>query len=240
MTYNIWFDNKDRISRLESLIAVISINNPDIICIQEAVPDIYELLKLKLEEYKHHFPKVLDRAYGSVILSKIPFIDTNKYEFETSKMGRYLLTVTIKHEKLLITIGNSHFESEFSKKYNKEKMKQYTTSEQILDKKYNVSKDVIFASDTNIQFHEEDKFFCKKEWKDSWIEKGNNKDKYTFDYYTNKNLKSKSIGKFRSRLDRILYRSDGMNCINYKLIKGVIGLIQPSDHHGVLVTFAVK
>lgn len=239
LSYNIWFEEYSRLDRLESLIATIMESNPDVICMQEVIPDMYEILKLKLSEYPHYFPQSLENKYGSVIMSKHPMENCIDQKFSGSKMGRSLLISTINVDSIPIIIGNTHFESEFQRKEsNNEKIYQYEYTQSILDSLYDNYQNIIFCSDTNLLTHEESLFFVDDVWKDAWKEKGVRNEQYTYDYFTNENLRIKNVGKFRSRLDRILYRNDNLKVETFSLVKGIYGMLPPSDHHGVEASFA--
>lgn len=245
MSYNIWFEQNNRLERLESLFATIIQSNPDVICLQEVLPDIYTILKSKLKEYPYHFPESINNRYGSVIMSKYNMTNCIDKKFVGSRMGRSLLISSIQFPvssctTVPIVIGNTHFESEFQKKEaNIEKLNQYNYSKQFLDSVHNDNSKIIFCSDTNLLAHEEDLFFADFKWKDSWKEKGCVSKQFTYDYFTNNNLREKNVGKFRSRLDRILYRNENLNVMNFSIIEGIDGMIPPSDHHGVEATFCV-
>lgn len=234
LSYNIWFANDNRIERLESLIATIAHLNPDVLCLQEVTPDVYNILKISLGNYPHYFPNNLNYSYGSVTFSKIKFDEKNEYEFKSSAMGRKLVITRIGD----IVVANTHFESEF-RKNNAEKLLQYDTAKYILDDEYSKGYDIIFCSDTNILSFEEKLFFNDEEWKDLWFEKGSFEDEHTYDYTTNNNLKNKNVGKYRSRLDRIIYKLNKCKPLKYTLVKGISGMIEPSDHHGVMGEFAL-
>src|SRR2546425_4612914 len=90
LTYNLWFDTVNIVSRYESLISVVSDTNPDILCFQEVTKDILELLKKHLVEYKFIFPKQLAHSYGCVIMSKFKISKYLDIPFTNSKMGRGL------------------------------------------------------------------------------------------------------------------------------------------------------
>ena len=100
MSYNIWFDEKDRDIRTEALVNTIRKHSPDIICLQEVIPEVYEKLKSKLSEYKYYYPNKLKYRYGCVIFSK--YVVTNYYDnyYPNTKMGRNLLTINIKYNLL--------------------------------------------------------------------------------------------------------------------------------------------
>jgi len=255
LTYNIWFDLSDRKDRTESLCATIADSDPDILCLQEVVSDVYTDLKSLLTSYKYYFPENINKSYGCAIMSKYPIVESKDIPFRSTAMDRSLIIVSIdmpiiKKEgdyitttKHRILAATAHFESRFKKKeINADKIDQYDETYEILEKIYSKNKTpIVFSSDTNLMPHEEENFFPGKPqngWIDCWEVNKNSDQKFTYDYYTNNNLKLKNVGKFRSRLDRILYKSEEFKMSKYSLILGIIGMIAPSDHHGVCAQFA--
>ena len=57
VSYNIWFDNTLSLERTKGLIQLLNKVNPDVICLQEVKPNIYDLLINILKDYKYYFPK---------------------------------------------------------------------------------------------------------------------------------------------------------------------------------------
>lgn len=244
VSYNIWFDETDRNVRFDALLSLIKSNNPDIICLQEVVPEIYNLLKIQLSEYKYFFPKQIKYRYGCVIFSK--YIIENEYDhyYPNSKMGRNLLAVNIKYNSSInITIATSHFESLFDEtNSNNVKLEQYMYAQNILNKLYDDGYPVILCSDTNILSNEEKYFFTDSRWNDVFYDTSNDVsyETYTYDTKENKNLITRNIKEIRSRIDRIMYRG-GMTIKSsyYKLLRGIDG-IEPSDHFGLFTKFIVS
>ena len=235
LSYNIWFDEKDRLNRLESLLAVITYYDPDIICLQEVIPSIHTRIMDNLKCYTS-FPYKLDKTYGCVILSKLDIKNKQEYIFDKSVMGRNLLLIGVKIDDELVYIANCHYESMFKiKTKNVEKLNQYTLSKKILDTISEKNK-VVLCADTNILKVEEESFFNDNKWIDSWEVCKDKKQEFTFDYTTNSHMKDKKL-RFRSRLDRILYNGS-FKLNQFFLIRGIEGFIQPSDHHGVMVELA--
>ena len=229
VTYNIWFNQKERKKRAESLCHEILTYNSDIdvLCFQEVTPQVLEYLNELLSDvYLYHYPNEIE-YYGSITFSRHPFVDAHETHF-VSNMGRKLVTVIVDIDNTMIAIGNCHYESEFGDK-NIVKLCQYDVTKRMLSS-YNIP--VIMCADTNIQEHEEDEYLNDTQWKDSWKEAGEptNK-KYTYDSFINKHHKYK---KLRCRIDRINYKGN-LKQTKFELLKGVNGKIQPSDHYGVLV-----
>ncbi|AYV78429.1 MAG: endonuclease/exonuclease/phosphatase family protein [Edafosvirus sp.] len=248
LSYNLWFDQKNSIERLESLLVTILTLSPDVLCFQEVTPNIFSILKSNLVEYKNIFPKNIDSSYDCLIMSKYEILKSTQIPFENSIMGRKLLITVINYsnEKVSkstqITIVTSHFESMFKEKINQVKIDQFALTIAQLNKLYNKFKSVILCSDTNILENEESFFFNSDiDWNDAWVKDGMKEDKkYTYDSNTNKNLYGRKIGGYQSRIDRIIYRADNLILKSFSLIKGTEGLIQPSDHHGVFSEFIVN
>ncbi len=180
LSYNIWFEAVDDNERLNSLLAHILYNDPDVLCLQEVRPKIYDILIKELVNYKYSYPQNVKYNYGCVIFSKYRISQYLTIPFANSSMGRELLICKIDYpfieevedtsdsyqgiEKIEIMIVNTHFESIFKRNVdNTVKIKQYEQANDILNQLYdqNVKDDyntIIFCSDTNILNHEEDKF----------------------------------------------------------------------------------
>jgi tyrosyl-DNA phosphodiesterase 2 len=249
MNYNIWFSEIHQIERLISLGENIKLHNPDIICFQEVTPMIYEKLINQLCEHTYYYPQKMENNYGCVIFSKHPIIDSTEVTYKNTSMNRNLLTATIELkvynakkdiiETKNIIIGTSHFESIF-KKFNGIKIEQYDKAKKVLDEINNGQNFVILCADTNITNGEE-KYFITSDnnWKDAWIVDGEDDNKKdTYDSYNNTNLMSRFTSKYTSRIDRIIYIENNLLVQeDFELIKGIDGLIEPSDHFGIMATF---
>jgi tyrosyl-DNA phosphodiesterase 2 len=246
LTYNIWFDDTYIFERLDSLIKVIKRNDPDIICCQEVVPEIYKRLKNNLgDEYKYNFPDRIKSNYGCVIFSKHKMTQYFDQYYPETDMKRGLIAINIEiNNKFNLTIATSHFESIFCKK-NTVKINQYIHAQNVLDKLYdnNNHNPIIFCSDTNLLDGEEKYFFKNKDWKDSYSD-SDFENTYTYDTKRNTHLIKKNMKEIRGRIDRILYKDNNILKLNdYKLIIGQsddIDIIEPSDHFGVMATFDIS
>ena len=256
MSYNIWFDENERDKRLLSLINTIKQNNPDIVCLQEVIPDIAKILNNKLgNTYNYIYPEEIEQSYGCMIFSRYKITKYEDQEYNKTFMGRKLCYAVIEYNmigndipgdnqfivsKQNVVIATSHFESEF-KKINGIKTEQYINARKLLNDLYNTYGPVIFCSDTNILPHEEKYFITNdKNWSDAWKENGcDNLIEYTYDTKLNLNLKNRNFQKeIRSRIDRIIYRGNSvLNPLYFKLIKGDQNNIEPSDHFGIMAEF---
>lgn len=247
ISYNIWFEEYLTTERTNSLIKIINESNPDVICLQEVRPNIHTFLIHNLENYKYHYPEKLSKSYGCITFSKYPITKCLEYEFENSTMGRSLIITKIDHpyNKTEIVVTNTHFESLFNKKYiNKPKIKQFEETSLILEGLYTEFKNVLLCADTNVLHHEENKFnefFDNNNWIDSWINRNSNViHKYTYDSDHNVYLQEKFPNiKYKSRIDRILFKGDNLILEEFSMLKGHDNMIEPSDHFGIISKFII-
>ena len=286
-SYNIWFDRTIYLERTKSLCKYIDTINIDCICLQEVRPEIYKLLIMSLKTFPYHFPNEINVSYDCAIFSKYPISQSTNIKYPKSSMNRSLNVIKIdypynirvinnmKTEQLItknieIVIATSHFESLFDKTFlNKEKIKQYEIANNALEIAYQTCKNVILCADTNIMVHEEkyfDELFEKSLWVDAWKIKGNDENKFTYDYLYNTYVNSNG-GKFRSRLDRIIFKTNNCNLTQFDIIltpdikkkrkktndeypfiqtnsSTSFGQthkeVEPSDHFGIYATFTVS
>lgn len=243
VSYNIWFDDKLSLKRTLSLANTVQTKNPDIICLQEVIPEVHDVLKLLLKDYKFCFPQKITKNYDCVIFSKYPIKKCLVYPYKNSTMGRCMTVIQINFNNIDIVFANTHFESLFKKtEPNKEKIKQYEIGQQILETLYNTYKNVILCTDTNVLDHEEHYFnsiYLDNGWTDAWMKLGNENNKYTYDSEKNIHLNNKFYKtKYMSRIDRILAKGDNCKLLNFDIIKGII--LEPSDHFGVCASYKIE
>lgn len=277
ITYNIWFDQTNIIDRTISLLDVINNKKPDVICLQEVRPDIYTILIGQLKDYKYNFPKKINLNYGCVIFSKYPITKCLNYDYENSTMGRglkiakidypYKLTNNLNNlnnlnnnTKIEIIIATTHFESLFKSYCNEKKINQFTIAKDVLNSLNQKYKNIIFCVDSNVLPYEEEIFnsVFDNTWTDAWKIKGDDTNKFTFDNQENCYLKEKYPKKnYRSRFDRILFKTNQCILDNFGLIKGNnlinptnnnmnqnnsynYNKVEPSDHFGIETTFILN
>jgi exonuclease III len=237
--------------RIMSLLSIIELKSPDVICMQEVLKDVQQTLLYALYTlgYKYFFPESININYDCIIVSKHPIKKTKEYPYEFSDMGRNLKITVIEHinTKQLFVISTTHFESAFKKtSENSIKISQYAEAEKILNKLSTHYKHIIIGCDTNILSHEEQHLMTNKSpdiWKDSWVENGSDgSKKFTYDTFTNDHVKNKNYNfNIRNRLDRIMYKGD-IDTIDFELIKKSPNnnCVQPSDHHGIFAILQLK
>lgn len=250
ISYNIWFDPEEEELRIQALTDIIKMYQPDVICLQEVKPSVLVKIQDKLKkEYKCSFPKKIRQTYGCVIITKHQIQSSIEFDYPNSQMGRGLQIISctfplIDQEGGVIPFNlhfaNSHFESVFKHKVNKEKIDQYGIVKDVL----NTCDHVIFCSDTNAKVTEDKYFLDTSElshWSDVWEQIGTKKNKFTYDSYSNIYLMGKSA-KYKARLDRIVYKSkilqpDHLELINYLSVPYDI---EPSDHFGLFAKFKIS
>jgi endonuclease/exonuclease/phosphatase family metal-dependent hydrolase len=249
-----WFDKKNRAQRTETLLNEVSCYDPDIVALQEVVPESLEIIiaKMKPTYYvigvnQNGFPT----GYDTLILSKFPPIEWDRYYLPKTKMGRNLLLATLQTPTRQITVGTFHLESIFNKCANtaeilKESQLKYIYAispiNSILMGDTNLtpndeprsSPNMIDLGAEDIKFNDSDPSISYSEPSTSLPDVHNLgvcpfKKGATYCGHTNKHVKNKSI---QSRLDRI-YVKIKRNSLKVHFY-GLTGTFtQPSDHFGV-------
>jgi len=122
MTWNMWFDKTNRQQRTETLLNEVRSYDPDIVALQEVVEESLQIIIAKMTPTYYiigmnahwHSPS----HYDTLILSKFPPIQWDRYNLPKTKMGRNLLLTTLQTSTRQITIGTFHLESVFNKRNN--------------------------------------------------------------------------------------------------------------------------
>jgi endonuclease/exonuclease/phosphatase family metal-dependent hydrolase len=117
MTWNIWFDKTNRRARTETLLDEIRTYDPDIVALQEVVEESLEIIFAKMQP-TYYIIGVIPNSppvagYDTLILSKFPPIQWDRYYLPKTKMGRNLLLTTLQMPTQQITVGTFHLESVF-------------------------------------------------------------------------------------------------------------------------------
>ena len=114
MTWNMWFDKKNRAQRTETLLNEVSCYDPDIVALQEVVQESLEIIIAKMRPTYYVIGTISPHiGYDTIILSKFPPIEWDRYYLPKTKMGRNLLLVTLQTPSRQITVGTFHLESVF-------------------------------------------------------------------------------------------------------------------------------
>ena len=118
MTWNMWFDKKNRAQRTETLLNEVRCYDPDILALQEVVPESLEIIIAKMKPTYYVIgvnPSGFPTGYDTLILSKFPPIEWDRYYLPKTKMGRNLLLATLQTPSRQITVGTFHLESIFNR-----------------------------------------------------------------------------------------------------------------------------
>jgi endonuclease/exonuclease/phosphatase family metal-dependent hydrolase len=119
MTWNMWFDKKNRAQRTETLLNEVRCYDPDIVALQEVVQESLEIIIAKMQPTYYVIGTISpDIGYDTIILSKFPPIEWDRYYLPKTKMGRNLLLTTLQTPTRQITVGTFHLESVFNKYAN--------------------------------------------------------------------------------------------------------------------------
>jgi endonuclease/exonuclease/phosphatase family metal-dependent hydrolase len=239
LTYNVWFDYRNKDTRTVEIVQLIQSVSPTIVCLQEVTYDMYTYFETKLGTLGYQscfknlkqFQKIANNGYGIVIFSKTPIESAGITPFINTKMGRYFAVVKLK-EFGGLRIISTHLES----------LPQYMESRQhqihqILENTQ-LMQDVIWTMDSNLTDSGTDCFPVGTNLTDCWITAGSpNEARYTYDAKTNDNI----LNKFQSRLDRIYYKfKSNWVQTSFQLVGNYnipTTKAPPSDHYGVLVKF---
>jgi endonuclease/exonuclease/phosphatase family metal-dependent hydrolase len=249
MTWNIWFDKTNRKTRTETLLNEIIFYNPDIVALQEVVEESLEIIIAKMTPTYYiigmnvHSHTHSNSHYDTLILSKYPPIQWNRYHLPKTKMGRNLLLTTLQTPTMQISVGTFHLESIFNRQ---NKLTEELKASQ-LKYIYAISPmNTILMGDTNLVIDELEHQPDPKSEDQSSASANNHLIDIcsispcpcpqkkagagaTYCGRTNKNIKNKSI---QSRLDRI-YVKILRNSLKVHFY-GLTGTFtQPSDHFGV-------
>ena len=257
MTWNMWFDKKNRTQRAETLLNEVITYNTDIVALQEVVPESLEIIIAKMRPTYYVIginPSGFPTGYDTLILSKFPPIEWDRYYLPKTKMGRNLLLATLQTQTRQITVGTFHLESVFLPKTKEaEDLKEFQ-----LKYIYAISPlNSILMGDTNLPLSQRgippndepnatpnmiDLGAEDIEFQESDVHSTSPPDVHnlgagvspfskgaTYCGLTNKHVKNKSI---QSRLDRI-YVKIKRNSLKVHFY-GLTGTFtQPSDHFGV-------
>ena len=121
MTWNMWFDKKNRAQRTETLLNEVRCYDPDIVALQEVVQESLEIIIAKMQPTYYVIgvnPSGFPTEYDTLILSKFPPIEWDRYYLPKTKMGRNLLLATLQTPTRQITVGTFHLESVFNRRNN--------------------------------------------------------------------------------------------------------------------------
>lgn len=165
LSWNIFMRDYQYKWRIESLCKEIKTVNPDIICLQEVIPAFYDIIKQQLPGYSSAFihpykNNTTARAYGEVILSKLPIISKGFYRLE-SEQGRVNSWIDVKVNDKVLRVNTAHLEStEGFSNYLLKKVKGIRQKQlSLIKSKNSESKHWIWIGDSNLLEDENHEMF---------------------------------------------------------------------------------
>ncbi|KAM1213886.1 hypothetical protein PS2_005240 [Malus domestica] len=262
MSYNVWFrEDLEMHNRMKALGDLIQQHCPDVICLQEVTPNIYDIFR-KSSWWRMYQCSVSSETadsspYFCMQLSKLRVKSFSCKPFGNSVMGRELCVAEVEVEKdKHLVVATSHLESPcpgpptWDQMFSKERVEQAKEAVNFLKKNQNV----IFCGDMNWDDKLDGKFPLTDRWVDAWEELKPGEDGWTYDTKSNKMLTGNR--KLQKRLDRFLcslhdFRVSKIEMIGMDAIPGVSYIkekkvkteirklelpVLPSDHYGLLLT----
>lgn len=185
--------------------------------------------------------------YGVVLLidTRLHISHLNLINFPQSAMGRRLVLAEIKLDQdEILRIGTVHLESLNNKQ---QRLCQLNICQKIFNRSPATS---ILMGDFNFNAHDQeniDQFKALPGWTDVWMNlMGANNPGFTFDTEINAMTKANTDGSDRSRIDRIILRSQTIIPTEIEILgnqsTGNHGHISvfPSDHFGLTAVFEKK
>jgi len=116
LTYNVWFADLLFDIRAKTILQLILDNNPDIVCLQEVLPEFVRNHLAKDKRIRDRYKYISDTTgdsvhpYGVVLLSRYPMARLREIKLETG-MGRVFLLGDFMINGSLVGIGTVHLES---------------------------------------------------------------------------------------------------------------------------------
>ncbi|KAI3939362.1 hypothetical protein MKW98_022230 [Papaver atlanticum] len=267
LSYNVWFNEDLELhKRMKALGDLIQLHTPDVICLQEVTPTIYQIFQQSSwwKVYRCSVSyEMVNKPYFCMQLSKLPTKSFSCKPFSNSIMGRELCSTEIEvgggGSKQLV-IATSHLESPcpapptWNQMFSKERVAQ--AKEAILILKG--SPNVILGGDMNWDDKLDGQFPLPDGWVDAWSELKPGDNGYTYDTKSNQMLSGNRT--LQKRLDRFMcFLQDfkicgieligreelpGLSYCKEKKVKGKLQKLMlpvlPSDHYGLLLTICNK
>ena len=130
LSWNIFMNPELIEKRTLDICNIIKKEDPDVICLQEVVPQTYNIIKKELPTYYLAYNHIYinnssSRTYGEMIMSKFEFTETSFQKLD-SKQGRVVTWATTNG----YTVGTGHLES-----YQENELTRQNQMNMIMDKK---------------------------------------------------------------------------------------------------------
>lgn len=242
VSFNVLCDlyEQDKIAtekRLPAIVEQLHECNADIIAIQEATPDLLELL-LSQNWVRNYYISASStaetvRPYGNLLLSRLPFTLV-EHQFSGHKrvlIGSYEINGQLLH------IAVVHLTSDRAQNALEKRQHQLATIVGYLQK---LPGNSLIVGDFNTRGNEQEQILTSAGYVDIWEQLHPHTAGYTFDPQRNTLAALMSLKGIPVRLDRILLRSqhhdwqaDSIDLFACKPVAGTEGKIYPSDHFGL-------
>ncbi|CAK7351375.1 unnamed protein product [Dovyalis caffra] len=249
LSYNVWFrEDLEMHKRMKALGELIQLHSPDVICLQEVIPDIYSIFQQsswwKAYQCSVSSEEASARGYFCMQLSKLPVKSFSSKPFRNSIMGRELCIAELEvpGNKSLV-VATSHLESpcpappKWDQMFSKERVDQAKEAINLLKKNSNV-------------------FPFPDGWVDAWVELKPGDNGWTYDTKSNQMLSGNRT--LQKRLDRFIcnlhdFKISKIDMIGKEAIPGLSHIkekkvrkevkklelpVLPSDHYGLLLTIS--
>ncbi|XP_011046949.1 PREDICTED: tyrosyl-DNA phosphodiesterase 2 isoform X9 [Populus euphratica] len=255
--------NLEMHGRMEALGELIQLHSPDVICLQEVTPDIYDIFQQsswwKAYQCSVSSEIASSRGYFCMQLSKLPVKSFSTKPFMNSIMGRELCIAELEVPgKKSLVVATSHLESpcpappKWDQMFSKERVDQAKEAINLLKKNSNV----IFCGDMNWDDKLDGQFPFPDGWVDAWVELKPGDNGWTYDTKSNQMLSGnfplqKRLDRFIcglrdfkiSKIDMIGKEAiPGLSYIKEKKVRREVKMLElpvlPSDHYGVLLTIS--
>ncbi|CAL1397594.1 unnamed protein product [Linum trigynum] len=266
LSYNVWFrEDLELRRRMKAIGDLIQLHSPDIICLQEVTPEIFEIFQRSTwwKTYRCNLSSETpsSSAYFCMQLSKLPVKSFSIRPFWNSIMGRELCIAELQigGNKPLV-VATSHLESpcpgppKWDQMFSKERVVQANEAVNFLKENRNV----IFAGDMNWDDKLDGQFPLPSGWIDAWAELKAGDNGWTYDTKSNQMLTGNRT--LQKRLDRVLCclrdfsvssiemvgkeAIPGLSYIKEKKVRQEVKKLElpvfPSDHYGLLLTLSAK
>ncbi|CAN1326593.1 Tyrosyl-DNA phosphodiesterase 2, partial [Linum perenne] len=266
LSYNVWFrEDLELQNRMRAIGSLIQLHSPDIICLQEVTPDIYDIFQRsnwwKTYRCSLSSADASSSAYFCMQLSKLPVKSFNIRPFRNSIMGRELCTAELKVDgNKPLVVATSHLESpcpgppKWDQMFSKERVVQANEAIDFLKENQNV----IFCGDMNWDDKLDGQFPLPSGWVDVWTELKAGDNGYTYDTKSNQMLTGNRT--LQKRLDRFLcslrdFKVSSIEMVGKEAIPGLSYTkekkvrhevkklelpVLPSDHYGLLLTLSAR
>ncbi|XP_076031726.1 tyrosyl-DNA phosphodiesterase 2-like [Oratosquilla oratoria] len=230
--------------RTKAVKKIIEMENPDVVFLQELVPQTYSYLEEHLPQYMF-VSSGLENYFNATLLRRttIYFDGHNLTYYPNTRMGRSLLAIEAHIGDLKLYLLNTHLES--TAEFAEPRMDQLRSCFSALTKNKPDATSIL-GGDLNLRDKEVTQVGLPEGVHDMWETCGSRKEcKYTWDTLRNTNKEMGGKFKPRMRFDRVYLHQPKPAKVEPKHF-GLVGIEKisctqsfPSDHWGLVVYFEI-